>query len=119
MYVCRYAHAVRGMKNDRTISRNIYTYIHTYTSITALRGEKENLKIASTRAQSLGGIPHIIRMIDMAGSLPEEKTVTTFVAYLASRLIELGKDGRAVLAIQVCMCMGVYVCVCVCLYVCV
>jgi len=48
----------------------------------------------------VGGVPGVLRTQEWMGAVPEEKTVITFVAHLAARLIDLGVDGRAAGVLQ-------------------
>eukprot|EP00003_Mantamonas_plastica_P022431 TRINITY_DN380_c0_g1_i4.p1 TRINITY_DN380_c0_g1~~TRINITY_DN380_c0_g1_i4.p1 ORF type:complete len:1807 (+),score=729.88 TRINITY_DN380_c0_g1_i4:704-6124(+) len=66
----------------------------------AIANEKKNFKLIYEATQELGGIPHIIRSKEMVNTIPSEPCVITFLAYLASRLMDLSHEARAAVKIQ-------------------
>jgi len=51
--------------------------------------EKENFRLLAEVMKGLAGVPAMIFAGDMIGTVPDEKVVITFVAYLCSALVEV------------------------------
>ncbi|XP_062919928.1 abnormal spindle-like microcephaly-associated protein [Mobula hypostoma] len=65
-----------------------------------LENEKKNFNLVTTAVAELGGIPAMIRPMDMSNTIPEEKVVITYVSFLCARLLDLRKETRAARIIQ-------------------
>ncbi|XP_072919609.1 abnormal spindle-like microcephaly-associated protein [Hemitrygon akajei] len=65
-----------------------------------LENEKKNFNLVTTAVAELGGIPAMIRLMDMSNTIPEEKVVITYVSFLCARLLDLRKEARAARIIQ-------------------
>ncbi|XP_051868413.1 abnormal spindle-like microcephaly-associated protein [Pristis pectinata] len=65
-----------------------------------LENEKKNLNLVTTAVAELGGIPAMIRHVDMSNTIPEEKVVIIYVSFLCARLLDLRKEARAARIIQ-------------------
>ncbi|XP_078074264.1 abnormal spindle-like microcephaly-associated protein [Mustelus asterias] len=65
-----------------------------------LENEKKNFNLVTTAVAALGGVPAMIRYIDMSNTIPEEKVVITYVSFLCARLLDLRKETRAARIIQ-------------------
>ncbi|GCB61743.1 hypothetical protein scyTo_0007102 [Scyliorhinus torazame] len=65
-----------------------------------LENEKKNFNLVTTAVAALGGIPAMIRHIDMSNTIPEEKVVITYVSFLCARLLDLRKEARSARVIQ-------------------
>jgi hypothetical protein len=48
----------------------------------------------------MGGVPLLIQASDMVNTIPDEKVTVTFLAYFASRLMELSVEMDAAKKIQ-------------------
>ena len=66
-----------------------------------LANERRNFKLFVDRVKVLGGIPLLIRPVDMINTIPDEKVTTAFLAYLASRLFEHEAQTKAAKVIQI------------------
>ncbi|XP_032883886.1 abnormal spindle-like microcephaly-associated protein isoform X6 [Amblyraja radiata] len=65
-----------------------------------LINEKKNFNLVTTAVADLGGIPAMIRHVDMSNTIPEEKVVITYVSFLCARLLDLRKEARAARIVQ-------------------
>ncbi|XP_069793951.1 abnormal spindle-like microcephaly-associated protein isoform X2 [Narcine bancroftii] len=65
-----------------------------------LENEKKNFNLVMTAVAELGGIPAMIRHMDMSNTIPDEKVVITYVSFLCARLLDLRKEARAARIIQ-------------------
>ncbi|XP_067893808.1 abnormal spindle-like microcephaly-associated protein isoform X2 [Heterodontus francisci] len=80
------------MPTNLTSSARIYEEL--------LENEKKNFNLVTTAVAALGGVPAMIRHIDMSNTIPEEKVVITYVSFLCARLLDLRKEARAARIIQ-------------------
>ncbi|XP_078263864.1 abnormal spindle-like microcephaly-associated protein isoform X2 [Rhinoraja longicauda] len=65
-----------------------------------LENEKKNFNLVTTAVADLGGIPAMIRHVDMSNTIPDEKVVISYVSFLCARLLDLRKEARAARIIQ-------------------
>ncbi|KAJ8300168.1 hypothetical protein KUTeg_021687 [Tegillarca granosa] len=65
-----------------------------------LANEKDNFKLLYEKVSELGGIPLMLRSVDMSNTIPDEKVVVTYVTYLCSRLLDIRHESRAARIIQ-------------------
>ncbi|XP_036614160.1 abnormal spindle-like microcephaly-associated protein [Trichosurus vulpecula] len=65
-----------------------------------LDNEKKNFQLVSTAVRDLGGIPAMIHHADMSNTIPDERVVITYLAFLCARLLDLCKETRAARVIQ-------------------
>ncbi|CAH3024578.1 unnamed protein product [Porites evermanni] len=62
--------------------------------------ERENLRLIAEKVKELGGVPLMTKASDMSHTIPDEKVVITYVAYLCSRLLDLREETKAARCIQ-------------------
>ena len=62
--------------------------------------ERENFKLLSEGLKGLAEVPSMIFSADMMGTIPDEKVVITFVAYLCAALVDTSEEFRAARRIQ-------------------
>jgi hypothetical protein len=48
----------------------------------------------------LGGVPMLVRSADMVSTIPDQKVTSTFLVFLAARLMDLSADMKAARRIQ-------------------
>ncbi|TRY62673.1 hypothetical protein TCAL_08689 [Tigriopus californicus] len=65
-----------------------------------LNNEKANFKLIHDKINELGGVPLLIRSGDMSNTIPDQKVTTTFLIYLAARLLDLSVEMTAARTIQ-------------------
>ncbi|XP_067846741.1 abnormal spindle-like microcephaly-associated protein [Heptranchias perlo] len=65
-----------------------------------LENEKNNFNLVTTAVAELGGVPAMIRHVDMSNTIPDEKVVITYISFLCARLLDLRKEARAARIIQ-------------------
>ncbi|XP_048458010.1 abnormal spindle-like microcephaly-associated protein [Rhincodon typus] len=65
-----------------------------------LENEKKNFNLVTTAVAKLGGVPAMIRQIDMSNTIPDEKVVIAYVSFLCARLLDLRNETRAARIIQ-------------------
>uniref|UniRef100_UPI00398F6964 abnormal spindle-like microcephaly-associated protein n=1 Tax=Pristiophorus japonicus TaxID=55135 RepID=UPI00398F6964 len=65
-----------------------------------LANEKKNFNLVTTAVAELGGVPAMIRHVDMSNTIPDEKVVITYISFLCARLLDLRKEARAARIIQ-------------------
>ncbi|EDQ84203.1 uncharacterized protein MONBRDRAFT_13032 [Monosiga brevicollis MX1] len=65
-----------------------------------LANERHNFKLLSQAIKAMGGVPLLARSSELSGTLPDEKVVIAYVAYLAKRLLDISVEARAALVIQ-------------------
>ncbi|XP_040583790.1 uncharacterized protein [Lepeophtheirus salmonis] len=65
-----------------------------------LNNEKKNFKTFLDKVNELGGVPILIRSVDMSNTIPDRKVTLTFLIYLASRLLDLFEEIHAAKKIQ-------------------
>ncbi|XP_078417845.1 abnormal spindle-like microcephaly-associated protein isoform X2 [Cetorhinus maximus] len=80
------------------IPTNLSKYARLYEEL--LENEKKNFNLVTSAVAALGGVPAMIRHIDMSNTIPEEKVVITYVSFLCARLLDLRKEARAARIIQ-------------------
>ncbi|XP_046339131.2 abnormal spindle-like microcephaly-associated protein homolog isoform X2 [Haliotis rufescens] len=66
-----------------------------------LANERENFKILYEKVSELGGIPLMLKSVDMSNTIPDEKVVVTYVSYLCGRLLDIRQESRAARVIQI------------------
>nr|XP_040580435.1 abnormal spindle-like microcephaly-associated protein homolog isoform X2 [Lepeophtheirus salmonis] len=66
-----------------------------------LRNEKSNFKLFLEKVNGLGGVPILIRSLDMSNTIPDRKVTLTFLAYFAARLLDLSSEINAARIIQI------------------
>ncbi|XP_044174469.1 abnormal spindle-like microcephaly-associated protein homolog isoform X2 [Acropora millepora] len=62
--------------------------------------ERENFRMVGEKVKELGGVPLMTKISDMSCTIPDEKVVITYVAYLCARLLDLREETRAARLIQ-------------------
>ncbi|KAL9988376.1 hypothetical protein ACROYT_G002814 [Oculina patagonica] len=62
--------------------------------------ERENFRTMAEKVQELGGVPLMTKASDMSYTIPDEKVVITYVAYLCARLLDLREETKAARCIQ-------------------
>ena len=62
--------------------------------------ERENFRLLADAMKGLNEVPNMIFSQDMVGTIPDEKVVITFVAYLCAALLDISQDFRAAQKIQ-------------------
>ncbi|XP_033731928.1 LOW QUALITY PROTEIN: abnormal spindle-like microcephaly-associated protein homolog [Pecten maximus] len=65
-----------------------------------LSNEKANFKLLYEKVSELGGIPLMLRSMDMSNTIPDEKVVVTYMCYLCARLLDIRHESRAARVIQ-------------------
>uniref|UniRef100_A0A4W3JTW0 Assembly factor for spindle microtubules n=1 Tax=Callorhinchus milii TaxID=7868 RepID=A0A4W3JTW0_CALMI len=65
-----------------------------------LENEKKNFHLVTTAVVELGGVPAMIRHLDMSNTIPDEKVVIAYLSFLCARLLDLRKETRAARLIQ-------------------
>ncbi|XP_074655688.1 uncharacterized protein LOC141909201 [Tubulanus polymorphus] len=65
-----------------------------------LANEKINFKLVHEKVSELGGIPLMVKSIDMSNTIPDEKVVITYVSFLCARLMDIRSECRAARVIQ-------------------
>lgn len=65
----------------------------------AVHNERKNYKAILQATREIG-VPYLVRYQDMSDTIPEEKVVLVFVAYLSERLLQLHKISFAAVCIQ-------------------
>ncbi|XP_060083344.1 abnormal spindle-like microcephaly-associated protein homolog [Ylistrum balloti] len=65
-----------------------------------LSNEKANFKLLYEKVSELGGIPLMLRSMDMSNTIPDEKVVVTYICYLCARLLDIRHESRAARVIQ-------------------
>ncbi|KAK0154627.1 Abnormal spindle-like microcephaly-associated [Merluccius polli] len=65
-----------------------------------LEKEKNNFRLVNSAVAFLGGVPAMINPADMSNTIPNEKVVTSYLAFLCSRLLDLRNETRAARVIQ-------------------
>ncbi|NWW92799.1 ASPM protein, partial [Rhynochetos jubatus] len=65
-----------------------------------LDNEKKNFQMINAAVADLGGIPAMLHHSDMSNTIPDEKVVITYLAFLCSRLLDLRQETRAARLIQ-------------------
>ncbi|OWF49690.1 abnormal spindle-like microcephaly-associated protein homolog [Mizuhopecten yessoensis] len=65
-----------------------------------LLNEKSNFKLLYEKVSELGGIPLMLRSMDMSNTIPDEKVVVTYICYLCARLLDIRHESRAARVIQ-------------------
>ncbi|NXG70418.1 ASPM protein, partial [Baryphthengus martii] len=65
-----------------------------------LDNERKNFQLINAAVSDLGGIPAMIHHSDMSNTIPDEKVVITYLAFLCSRLLDLRQETRAARLIQ-------------------
>ncbi|XP_067661837.1 abnormal spindle-like microcephaly-associated protein homolog [Haliotis asinina] len=66
-----------------------------------LANERENFKTLYEKVSELGGIPLMLKSVDMSNTIPDEKVVVTYVSYLCGRLLDIRQESRAARVIQI------------------
>ncbi|XP_068734820.1 abnormal spindle-like microcephaly-associated protein homolog [Montipora capricornis] len=62
--------------------------------------ERENFRTVAEKVKDLGGVPLMTKASDMSHTIPDEKVVITYVAYLCARLLDLREETKAARCIQ-------------------
>ncbi|KAJ7339429.1 hypothetical protein OS493_005827 [Desmophyllum pertusum] len=62
--------------------------------------ERENFRTMAEKVKELGGVPLMTKASDMSYTIPDEKVVITYVAYLCARLLDLREETKAARCIQ-------------------
>ena len=65
-----------------------------------LKNEKNNFKVIHNKTKELGGVPILIKSSEMSNTIPDQKVTTTFITYMAARLLDLSVDMQAARIIQ-------------------
>merc|ERR1711894_763486 len=65
-----------------------------------LKNEKKNFKLLHNKMKELGGVPVLIKSDEMSNTIPDQKVTTTFITYMASRLLDLSVEMQAARTIQ-------------------
>nr|XP_026695551.1 abnormal spindle-like microcephaly-associated protein homolog [Ciona intestinalis] len=65
---------------------------HSYEQL--VQNEKSNFSLVKQACYQLGGIPGILRIDDMCGTIPDAKVVKLIVAYLFTRLSDTKSEDR-------------------------
>ncbi|XP_059177929.1 abnormal spindle-like microcephaly-associated protein homolog isoform X2 [Physella acuta] len=65
-----------------------------------LTNEKTNFKTLYEKVSELGGVPLMLKSADMSNTIPDEKVVSTYTAYLCARLLDIREEVRAARIIQ-------------------
>ncbi|KAF2352655.1 IQ motif EF-hand binding site [Trinorchestia longiramus] len=65
-----------------------------------LVNEKANHAVFADKLCSLGGVPLLVRPSELVNTMPDEKVMTTFVAYLCGRLLDLSEEIKAARVLQ-------------------
>ena len=93
-----------GSFNDSFGQTMTYTYNkssdYAGTFEKLLKNEKENFKLLHNKTKELGGIPILIKSDEMSNTIPDQKVTTTFITYLAARLLDLSVEMQAARTIQ-------------------
>uniref|UniRef100_A0A4W3K566 Assembly factor for spindle microtubules n=1 Tax=Callorhinchus milii TaxID=7868 RepID=A0A4W3K566_CALMI len=72
----------------------------TTADLQLLENEKKNFHLVTTAVVELGGVPAMIRHLDMSNTIPDEKVVIAYLSFLCARLLDLRKETRAARLIQ-------------------
>ena len=95
---------LNGSFNDSFGQTMTYTYAkssdYAGTFEKLLKNEKENFKTLHNKTKELGGIPILIKSDEMSNTIPDLKVTTTFITYLAARLLDLSTEMKAARTIQ-------------------
>eukprot|EP00116_Pleurobrachia_bachei_P000377 sb/3460639/ len=62
--------------------------------------ERENFKLLAEAMSGLAAVPSMVFPQDMIGTIPDERVVITFVAYLCASLVDISQEFRAAQRIQ-------------------
>ncbi|CAD5121822.1 DgyrCDS10292 [Dimorphilus gyrociliatus] len=65
-----------------------------------LQNEQKNFKVINQAVSELGGVPMMLKTLDISGTIPDEKVLITYVSCLCVRLLDLRSETRAARIIQ-------------------
>lgn len=72
----------------------------THRPVSCHTAERANVSLAMRAIQQLGGVPLLLSVSELAGTIPDERVVSTLLAFLSTRLLHIRVETAAALKIQ-------------------
>ncbi|KAJ1478848.1 calponin homology domain-containing protein, partial [Baffinella frigidus] len=90
----------RSFADSRALCLLASYYLPELLPSASLGEARENFKAFSLVLDTIGGVPCMLQSSDVTNTTPDQGLMMSFVTHLCFRLIDLGKDSRAVRKIQ-------------------
>ena len=90
----------RSFAESRALCLLASYYVPELLPVDSLGEGKENFRMFAGVLDTIGGVPCMLQASDVTNTTPDQGLIMTFVTHLCFRLIDLGKDSRAVGKIQ-------------------